>query len=419
MPTEPPIITVGTAQPATRHRRSPPVTAIRICLSLMMVVAASGSLQAGSQPLIEVELGKEKLEGRVAAHGDSFFWLMAQDGRLHGVTNNTVTKFRQVSPHFSSWPATVLRDQLRRELGKSFDVVGTRHYTVCAVGERTARAYAETLEELFRSFHMYFSVRGFKMDEPEFPLVAIVFPDYESFARYAQAEKVSVSRLLKGYYLTTSNRIALYEDADAATAPRLAPGIPSDPPERWGLGLGEETHPLTLPYQEAWGAIEATLKDTMIHEATHQAAFNTGLHSRISETPKWVVEGLATVFEAPGIRNSGASTGVKMRINRDRFVWFGNYSKSRRKARSLESFLASDEFFKSDVLDAYSEAWALSFFLIETRPRAYAEYLRVIAARDPLLAYPPGERVADFKRTISKELPLLEAEFLRFIGQIR
>ena len=92
---------------------------------------------------------------------------------------------------------------------------------------------------------------------------------------------------------------------------------------------------------------------------------------------------------------------------------------SQMKPRSLESFLASDDAFKTDVLDAYSEAWAFSFFLIETRPRPYAEYLRTMAARDPLLVYSAEQRVADFKQTVSKELPLLESEFLRFIGQIR
>jgi hypothetical protein len=344
---------------------------------------------------------------------------MGQDGQLHGVMNDKVKKYRQVAPQFNVWSASVLRDQLRREFGKSYDVVGTRHYTVCAIGEKKARTYAETLEELYRSFHMYFSVRGFKMNEPEFPLVAVVFPEYGSFASYAQAEKVSVSQNLRGYYLNTSNRIALYEDANGLQSQNE---LPFDVPVRLGLegGISPFTPHLTSDFRaRPWEAIEATLKDTMIHEGTHQVAFNTGLHSRIGATPKWVVEGMATVFEAPGIRNSSANSGVKTRINRDRFIWFGNYSKSRRKPRSLESFLASDDAFKTDVLDAYSEAWAFSFFLIETRPRPYADYLRTIAARDPLLVYSAQDRVADFKQTVSKELPLLESEFLRFIAQIR
>ena len=393
---------------------------IRIFLSLVLVTVVAGTLRAGSLPLIEVEMDSEKLQGRVAAHGDNYFWLMGQDGRLHGVMNDKVKKYRQVAPQFSVWSASVLRDQLRREFGKSYDVVGTRHYTVCAIGEKKARTYAETLEELYRSFYMYFSVRGFKMNEPEFPLVAVVFPDYGTFARYAQADTVPVSQNLRGYYLNTSNRIALYEDANGLQSQTE---LPLDLPERLGLdgSIASPFGPHAIADFPArpWESIEATLKDTMIHEGTHQVAFNTGLHSRIGSTPKWVVEGMATVFEAPGIRNSSANSGVKMRINRDRYIWFGNYSKSRRKPRSLESFLASDDSFKSDVLDAYSEAWALSFFLIETRPRPYADYLRTIAARDPLLIYSAQDRVADFKQTVSKELPLLEAEFLRFIGQIR
>jgi len=157
----------------------------------------------------------------------------------------------------------------------------------------------------------------------------------------------------------------------------------------------------------------------MIHEATHQAAFNTGLHSRVGENPKWVVEGLATVFEAPGIRNSGANIGAKMRINLERLVWFGDYSRSRRQPKSLEAFLSKDDLFRSAALDAYSEAWAFTFFLVETRPRLYAEYLRTIAARDPLMVYTPEARIADFKQTVSKELPLLEAEFLRYMATLK
>jgi hypothetical protein len=399
------------------------VSAIRTCLPLALIVTLTGTLQAASPPLIEVEVGKEKLQGRVDAHSDQLFWLMGQDGRLRGLTNDKVKKYHQVSPRFSSFSATILREQLRRELGKSFDVVGTRHYTVCAVGDSKARGYAETFEELFRSFQGYFSVRGFKVNEPEFPLVAIIFPDYESFARYAEAESVSVSKNLKGYYLSTSNRVALYEDAARSAAQQSLLDWRRDQPVRSVLECSAP-FPFGPPRIDddetrAWGAIEGSLKDTMIHEATHQVAFNTGLHSRIGESPKWVVEGLATVFEAPGIRNTSSNSGVKMRINRQRFVWYGNFREFRRKPKSLEGFISGDDFFKSDVLDAYSEAWAFSFFLIEKRPRAYADYLRAIAAHDPLEAYSPQARLADFKRAVSKEIPLLEAEYLRFMAGIK
>src|SRR5579862_3960399 len=81
--------------------------------------------------------------------------------------------------------------------------------------------------------------------------------------------------------------------------------------------------------------VEADLYNTIVHETTHQVAFNTGLHSRIAETPKWVIEGLATMFEAPGIRDSQKNASPKLRINRGRYVWFTNYMKSRRQPHSL------------------------------------------------------------------------------------
>lgn len=395
---------------------------IRWLIFAAVVFASAASLDAAPPALIEVQLAKESLQGKVVANSEKHFWLIGQDGRLRSMPTDSVQKYRQISPQFSSWSPAVLRDHLRREFGRPFDVVGTRHYVVCAVGEQKAKAYAETFEELLRTFQMYFSIRGFKISEPDFPLVAIVFTDFEAFSRYAKAENVTVSKDLKGYYLSTSNRISLYEPPTGQMTQNFPPSLPGELAALpFGSNQGDDNllSPALPSAGYAWGSIEGSLKDTMIHEATHQAAFNMGLHSRIGETPKWVVEGLATVFEAPGIRNTSTSLGAKMRINRERFVWFGNYAQSRRKPKSLENFLSNDDLFKTGVLDAYSEAWAFSFFLIETRPRLYAEYLKTIASRDPLRGYSSDERLADFKQTISKEIPLLEAEFLRFIAGIK
>jgi hypothetical protein len=397
----------------------------KICISIVLaaIVVVATPVSAAPPALIEVQVQGETLQGQVCAHTDRFFWLQSQDGRLRALQTDEVHKFRKISPQFASWTGSVVRDNLRREFGKGFEFAGTRHYVVGAPSSQKARLYAETFEELFRTFQMYFSVRGFTISEPEFPLIAIVFPDIDSFARYATAEKVDSPRSFLGYYMRLSNRIALYETPESAAQQSQLLPTRDLPFGSFGpfadSGLAVATGDTPWTFGEAWGTFQGSLKDTMIHEATHQAAFNTGLHTRIGDNPKWVVEGLATVFEAPGIRNSGGSGPARTRINHGRFINFGDFRKSRLKPNSLESFLSNDELFKTSMPDFYSEAWALSFFLIETRPRAYAEYLRTIAARDPLQAYPGEDRVADFKNKISKELPLLEAEFLRFIAGIK
>jgi hypothetical protein len=163
--------------------------------------------------------------------------------------------------------------------------------------------------------------------------------------------------------------------------------------------------------------VEGDLHSTIVHETTHQVAFNTGLHSRIGQTPKWVIEGLATMFEAPGIHDS-KSAAAMTRINRSRYLWFENYLKSRRLPHSLKDFVATDDLYASATLDAYAEGWALTFFLAETRHGSYGRYLKSLVARNPLLVYTGEERVADFRKSFGN-LKSLEAEYVRFYENLK
>ena len=347
---------------------------------------------------LELNVLEEVHRGKLVAMDDETAWVMTREGRLEKLAVEDIKSFKRISPKFQSLTSAQVRDGLRREFGKGFEVAGSEHYLVCAPPGK-AQEYAKLFEGIYRSFHGYFSVRGFKFEKPEFPLVAIVFPDHKSFDDYCKRDELRAFPGLMGYYLRTSNRVALFDPNSDQTAH-------SSPAGRRGLN-------------RMAASIEAELADTIVHEATHQVAFNTGLHTRIGENPKWVVEGLATVFESPGIRSSTAGRGRAFtRINRDRYLWFQNYAQSRRKPKSLAAFVCSDHKFQSATLDAYAEAWALSFYLIETRPSKYAGYLKAIAERDPLKDYPAEERLADFQNAFGNDLEMLEADFLRFISRL-
>ena len=120
-------------------------------------------------------------------------------------------------------------------------------------------------------------------------------------------------------------------------------------------------------------------------------------------------------FELP---DTDLLTTPKQRINRERFVWFGNFAKARRKPHSLTYFIADDSMFKSSALDAYSQAWALSFFLIETRSAEYSKYLKLMRSREATSDYSAEERLEDFKKAFGSNLDALDAHFLRFIEQL-
>ena len=317
----------------------------------------------------------------------------------------------------------MLAAELLRELGSGFEARTTRHYLVAAPRGR-ARKYVELFEEIYRTFHMHFSVRGFEIERPEFPLVAIVFPDHTAFEQYARSDDVSAGPGLMGYYMPTTNRIALFEGSPTRNSsgrlllPRSRSSLRQFPfpewngPDRSSRNLPDTQFPTSFLARES-GVIRAGLRDTMVHEATHQVAFNVGLHSRTRANPQWVVEGLATCFESQGMRDSSAGRRVSDRINRERFIWFRNYVRERRKDRSLSDFVASDEPFRKATLDAYAEAWALSFFLIETRPGKYMTYLKRLAAGES------RDRSKLFSEVMGTGMRMLEAEMLRFFERLK
>lgn len=372
--------------------------------------------------LVELKVGKTAYQGKIEARGKTIAWLTDRDGQLHRVPLGKVDSFREVSSRFRSYPPSDMRTRLLREFGDGYEVQGTRHYLVCAA-KGQARKYAEVFENVYRVFHLYFAVRGFKIEEPEFPLVAIVFPNRGKFAEYCRGDGVAHSPGLQGYYMPTTNRVALFASGDEPVVlhgrsdhERGFPFVPANERHAFGETFATGT---AIADVRPFLRVQGDLRDTIVHEATHQVAFNTGLHSRIGESPRWVVEGLATVFEAPGIRTSAENRSVESRMNRERYVWFGNFAKSRRPEKSLEAFLRSDGMFDAATLDAYAQAWALTFYLVETRPRDYAKYLKTICNRDPLMRYGEDDRVADFQDAFGENLQLFESGFLRFMSRLK
>lgn len=399
-------------------------TAFRGLLIILAFSAAGSSVRSAENPrLIELRVGAERHQGRVLSRDSQNVLLLDRSGKITEVPLNKVSSFRTVSPRFAPLTPTMLNSELLRELGSQFQIKTTRHYVVAASRGR-AQQYVELFEEIYRAFHMHFSVRGFELERPEFPMVAIVFPDHSAFADYAKRDKVDARPGLMGYYMPGSNRVALFEGSSDGIRPqgrryggRVTPIEEWSRPETWlkKPALRIESLPVSktsvLPGPS--GSIQADLRDTMIHEATHQIAFNVGLHSRTHKDPQWVVEGLATVFEPDGMRDSAKGLAVEHRINRERYVWFQNYARKRRPENSLGEFVKNDELFETATLDAYSQAWALSFFLIETRPRKYATYLKSLAASD-------GQNQGSLFTTIfGANTQMLEAEMLRFFQRLK
>jgi len=334
---------------------------------------------------ISVEIHGHRVEGAPLAWTNSDVALLQRDGSLLNFSPTAARDFRKSAVGFQSFSQRELRAQLAREFGPRFDVSGTGHYLVVhPSGQRDQ--WAGRFEQLYRAFVHYFAARGFRPQEPTFPFIAIVFPDETAFLRYADKSQETLPRNTLGYYSPTSNRILLFDTTQ---------GGATDAPN--------------------W----ETNADTIIHEAAHQSAFNTEIHSRFAPPPRWVIEGLGTMFEARGVWNSRQYSSQEDRINRGRLADFQHYATTGRAKGTLAQIVSSNRLFQSQPVEAYAEAWALTFFLAETRPRAYIEFLRKTAGRPAFATYRSPEMLRDFSTSFGDDLDRLETEFLRYIARLK
>lgn len=369
----------------TLRQRSPALVDGRIVVLIPAVAWAivAGSLASGAEFMFRARVDGQMLEGKPLSWNAEQMLLLGRDGRLYDFHPRDAKEAQKTSPRFFGYSMSEMKSELQREFDKRFDVSTTRHYLIVhPAGERDQ--WAERFEDLYKRFTHYFRVRGFTPTEPQVPLVAIVFRDQREYYQAAAAGGNPLQPNMLGHYDPISNRVFLY---DVTT---------------------DEEH-------ADWSANAATI----IHEATHQTAYNVGIHARFTETPRWLVEGLATMFESRGVWNAQYDRTQADRINAGRLRDFHDYTATRRPPGALVQLLASDRAFKSDPEGAYAEAWALSFFLCETQPRLYAAYLEKTAARPMFSQYTDAERMADFQEVFGREMKMIETKFLRFLAEMK
>lgn len=370
-------------------------------VSLWVVLPASMS-HAGDS-LIRVSDGENQYTGKVLALTNTTCSMMDRQGKLMHLDVSQLKTFERIAERFQPFSGSVFRDELLREFPGQYDVAATTHYLVCAPRGRS-RQYAELFESIYRDTEQFYRVRGFKLAASEVPLVAIVFGTQREFMQYCIRDGVPPSADLQGYYSLNSNRVALFADENL---------LKSVDANATGAHFSKASGIAAL------AAISTETAGTIVHETTHQVGYNIGIHSRLGGTPVWVIEGLATVLEPDGMRHRSGRNLLSDRLNPERFHWFRQQRRGRRHNGDLASLIASDDFFHQNALDSYSEAWGLTFFLLQnpSRQRAFANYLQTLQQRDPLMPYDAADRLKDFQSAFG-DISRLEVEFIRYMDRM-
>lgn len=378
---------------------------IRRRLLFLLIAAWSASAALAVERVVLKQDGvQQTVTGRLLVTAeDGGMLIVGADGRLWTAPPEDVVRHEHDDEPMRPLTADEQARKLLAELS-GFEVHHTQHYVICF---NTSRGYAQwcgsLFERLYKGFNNFWSRRGFELHEPEFPLVALVFADQKSYADYVSQEVASGAGSIIGCYSFRSNRMMMYDLTGVEALRR-----PGD--RRTNSAQIEQM--LARPEAERMVA-------TVVHEATHQIAFNCGLQTRYSDVPLWFSEGIAIYFETPDL-NAAKGWRTIGAVSPSRLATLREYANRSRPADSLTTLLANDERFRDPKRagEAYAEAWALNYFLLRQRPKQYLAYVKRLSQKQPLIWDDAEERLRDFRQAFG-DLQALDADFLRQMSKLR
>ena len=318
----------------------------------------------------------ETATGRVIAEvSDGGMIFESDEGMLLFLRGNEVLSKKSDDREFASVTPEIMGERLLEELPSNYRLHTTKHYVIAY---DTSREYAEwtssLLERLHKALVAYWKKQKFDLKEPDYPLPIIIHRSFRSYQEACKKDRVGAGAV--GYYNLRNNRVTMYDIT--GNEEFLADGS-----ARRAGSRKEITAMLNTPIGEP-------LVATIVHEATHQVAYNTGIMQRFADLPIWLVEGMAVYFEAPEAGSTRGWRGIG-KINYRRLETFQR-NLPRWNQSSLVSIIADDARLRDPRTggDAYADAWALNYYLIKRQPKQYVAYVKEMSQRRPFIPATQG-----------------------------
>lgn len=358
-----------------------PKNTLWIFLVGLCLFALPGTLRAQGRPrLLEVQM-PEGQESGLPIHWDKEYGLLLKSsGSMIELDTAKVRSHRVVEEEFVPQSLTSARSMLQAEMGSNFETATVGPYVLAAPRGNVDR-WRERFRVLLSGYSRYFETRGWQLRTPDFPLCVLILPSKADFERYCQQQLGKSMPNLMGYYFPKTNRCVLFE-----------------------VGGGTAS--------TDWSETERTI----VHEAVHQLAYNTGVHERLADNPQWIVEGLATMFEERAVFDSrSASRTIAGRINQQQLVTLQRLIADPATLEvQLHSLITSNDMFKRDPQTAYALAWGLTFYLAERMSGQYGNYTQRMARLGKLRTYAAAERSRDFSRAFEGDISMIATQMQRF-----
>ena len=335
----------------------------------------------------------------------------AKKAALEGLKTNLVVP--EKAPEQDSLEKLI--EKLLNEFGPDGRYGITSHFIVIYDTTDSYAMWCATLmENVTSTYEKFVSSTKLVEDGLADPMVVFIFADENDYRAYLQKnssqEFQKASPDVVGFYSSGSNRAVFFDPT----------GKEQNKPNKGDERTIEQV--ATEVLADPRGAENIS---TVVHEGTHQVSYNYGLFSRKGENPKWAIEGLAMLFEAPGgepkdggwkIVDEKAKT-IKFPINERRVREFQQYVATSTDAQPIKKVVGM-EVIGSEEPCSYPVSWALFYYLYRYYPKVLAQYLIDNAAVQPRLTFTSRQRVYEFANYFGEDWDGMWMELRAFVDAL-
>ena len=295
------------------------------------------------------------------AVGDSV--VQSTDGRLHSISKSNGEFLTGGNARFKPLDADQVGRDVQQRLGTGFSVYRTQNYVIVYESSRDfAKWCGMFVERLNRTYYAFWKNQRLSLQDSEFPLVVVVYKNQNSFETRCRHEVGNGVKGILGYYSQHSNLVHVYDMTPAIKKENL--------PSNWSGAVLRHTN----------GERQIA---TLVHEAAHQLACNTGLQQRLAPYPVWLGEGIAMFFETPDLTHQKGWNGIGS-VHRQKLSDF-LVAKRDGLCSTWRDLIKNNETFKDSksALAAYSQSWLLTYFLYKKKRSEFVHYVQQLAEIKP------------------------------------
>ncbi len=346
---------------------------------------------------IEEEGSPLRVRGRLVAEGsDGALLLEDVDGKYRLISAKAVQERTSTADSFQLVSDEDFGRRLLAEVGEGFEIRETQHFLICS---NSSEAYSDfcgrLLEKVFEEFIAMTGDLGLTLRIPDRRLPILIFTSASEFQAHAsRIHPETPFEDTPGFYTVRDNQVLL-SDLTRDRSLRTA-----------AIRKKLAESPLQLA--------------TIIHEAVHQLAFNTGLQNRFADNPVWFSEGLALYFEQTSVRSPllWSKPGTTNARHHPEFV---RLAADGTLPIPLTELLTSDQAFQTaeSARAVYAESWALMTFLIRQHPEKMGAYMRRMQSLRPLESVSAEQRIAIFRESFETEPDELQKDLIPWIRRQR